>query len=387
MVATAVAVGAVLPARSQVAIYPDGLPDGNYSGSIFLHVGVAALDLEGAGELITSLDAAGDATIVMDSDTPSLSGVWSLEGSGAISGSATVRGVTGTASGSTVLTGEGTFSGTPLEGRLQGTSNSEGSWTLKTPKGTEGPIPAGGPTTYDEPLTDILNKCSQVLGRWGSQLPAKMEALGPHFRVNRLEAYFVLSDDIVVPPESPMADRLRELAARGNAILADIRGGGDSLVALVDGAELLRDVEELQADIAAKESKCPADTQFQNILTQVAQDALDAILTALEADPDLIDVDAEALRYMSRLALGTGATGSGAQDTTRASELDSRMETLADKAFKSASDDFEKGDDKGFDRAVEVAAVAEQQGWKVANRHGITGSDALSLAPGGGGQG
>jgi len=383
LVAFAVVAGSTATARSQVAVYPDGLPDGNYSGGIYLHVGTAELDLFGNGTLNTSLDVAGDARITMDSDEPSLSGVWAMEGTGDIRGTATINGKTITASGSSNSMGSGTFTGTPLDGRLVGKSDTEGSWNFDGQEGSLGPFPAGGPNTFDEPLTDMANKCSQLLGRWGSELAAKIEASGPNLEVRRLHAYFVLSDDVVVTPESPMSDTLRDLAERGNAILGDIRFGGLAIQAMVDGAELLREVEVLQADIAQKESKCPADKQFQNVLTQIAQDALDAVIAAFEQDPTL-ELDAESLRSMIRLALGAGATGSGALDTVRAAELDARMEALANKAFNEASASFVNGNDAAFNEAVAIAAVAEQQGWNVVNPAGITGDDVLSLDPGGG---
>jgi len=383
LVTFAVVAGFAATARSQVAVYPDGLPDGNYSGGIYLHMGTAKLDLEGLGALISTTDQAGDARITMDSDEPSLSGAWAMEGSGNISGTFSFNGVSGTASGSTISVGSGTFNGTPLEGRLVGTTSSEGSWNFDGPQGTLGPFPAGGDDTYDEPLTDMTNRCSQLLGRWGSELGAKIEARGPNLEVSRLHAYFVLSDDVVVTPESPMSDTLRGLAERGNAILGDIRFGGVAIQAMVDGAELLRDVEKLQAEIAAKESKCPADKLFQNALTQIAQDALDAVLEAFEQDPTL-ELDAEGLRAMIRLALGAGATGSGALDTVRAADLDARMEAQANEAFNEASESYIGGNEAAFDEAVAVAALAEQQGWEVQNAAGLTGDDVLSLDPGGG---
>ncbi len=383
LVAFAIVVGSVPTARSQVVIYPDGLPDGNYSGGIYLHVGTAKLDLDGLGALTTSTDEEGDARITMDSDEPSLSGAWAMKGSSDIGGTFSFNGVSGTASGSTTNVGSGTFTGTPLEGRLMGTTSSEGSWNFTGPQGSLGPFRAGGPDTFDEPLTDVMNRCSQLVGRWGSELAARIEARGPNLEVRRLHAYFILSDEVVVSPESPMSDTLRDLAERGNAILSDVRFGGEQLTAIVNGAELLREIEALQAEIAAKESKCPADKKFLNALTQIAQDALDAVLEAFEQDPTL-ELDAEQLRMMIRLALGSGATGSGALDTVRAAELDGRMEAQANKVFNEASEAYIDGDAAAFEEAVAIAALAEQQGWKVENAAGITGDDVLSLDPGGG---
>ena len=383
LVAFAVVAGSTAPARSEVAIYPDGLPDGNYSGGIYFHVGTARLDLDGVGALTTSTDVEGDARITMDSNEPSLSGAWAMEGTGDIGGTFSLNGVSGTASGSLLNVANGTFTGVPLDGRLVGTMSSEGSWNFDGEAGSLGPFPAGGDNTFDEPLTDVMNKCSQLLGRWGSELPAKIEASGPNLEVRRLHAYFILTDDVVVTPESPMSDTLRDLADRGNAILGAVRLGGEQFTAIVNGAELLREIEVLQAEIAAKESKCPADKQFQNALTQIAQDALDAILEGFEEDPSL-EVDAWYLRAMVRLALGAGATGSGALDQVRASELDARMEAQANRAFNDAYEAYIAGNEAAFDEAVAVAAVAEQQGWEVVNDAGVTGADALSLDPGGG---
>ncbi|MFV1971582.1 MAG: hypothetical protein ACC683_11350 [Acidimicrobiia bacterium] len=386
LVALAVVAASTATARSQVTIYLDGLPDGNYSGGIYFHVGTAKLDLDGRGALTTSTDEEGDARITMDSDEPSLSGEWLLEGSSDIGGTFSFNGVSGTASGSTINVGSGTFTGTPLEGRLIGTTSSEGSWNFDGPQGSLGPFRAGGPDTFDEPLTDVMNRCSQLVGRWGSELAAKIEARGPNLEVRRLHAYFILSDEVVVTPESPMSDTLRELAERGNEILADIRLGGDSVIAIVDGAHLLREIETLQAEIAEKESECPADKKFLNALTQVAQDALDAVLEAFEQDPNLnLKLDAEQLRMMIRLALGTGATGSGALDTVRAAELDARMEAQVNKAFDEATESYVGGDnptfngDKAtFDEAMALAALGAQQGWKVESADGVTGDDILN---------
>ncbi len=381
LIVFAVVVGFTETARSQVAVYSGSLPDGTYSGGIYLRVGNASLNLGGYGDMTRSLASAGDATVIIDTDAPSLSGTWTLEGSGTMGGGGTYRGVTVTFSGSSVFTGSGTFSGTPLNGRLTGTSKETGEWTLNGPKGPIlGPFPIGGlgiGFSYDEPLTDLLNECSQLLGKWDSQLEKKLEAQGPNIQVTTLVAYFVLSDEKVITRESATADRLRGLAKQGNSTLGNARGGGDAFLAIDKGVAVLRGVEKLQADIAKKESDCPTDKAFQNILTLIAQDGLDAVLEGFENDPTL-GANAKLFRDMIRLGEGTGATGSGAQDTVRAGELDGRMEAQANEAFDQAIQSYTSGFDPALDEAVSLAALGEQQGWGLENSAGVTGTDVLA---------
>ncbi|VAV93718.1 hypothetical protein MNBD_ACTINO02-1290, partial [hydrothermal vent metagenome] len=171
-----------------------------------------------------------------------------------------------------------------------------------------------------------------------------------------------------------MADRLRDLAKRANSTLGEARRGSEAFVVIADGIKLLRDVEKLQADIAALESDCPADKAFQNILTLIAQDGLDAALRSLELDPT-VEISADTLREMVRLGDATAALGAGARDTVRADELDSRMETHANEAFEKATLPTQSSNE-----AVALAALGEQQGWDLVNTAGVTGSEVLILA-------
>lgn len=373
IVVLAVVLGSIPTARSQTT---DTLPDGTYSGGIYLRAHTYFEPLGGGtGTLDTHINTAGEATLTILSE--SISGDWTLEGTGVIDGTFTLRGVTSEASGNTVITGSGVFSGTPSAGRLSGTSTTTGQWTMGagTGGGFTSPIDNTGP--FDEPLTDLLKECSQLLGRWDSELRANWEGLG--LTVTGLAAYLVLSDGSLLAEEGWMADRLRDLGNRANSVLGDARAGGDVLVAIKEGAKILSDVETLQADISAVELDCPANKAFQNILTLIAQDALDTILTGFETDPDLT-ASADTLRTMIRLGNGTGAIGSGAKDTGQAADLEARMEAHANEAFNDALDSYvEGGGDEALNEAVALAALGEQQGWNLATPVGITGEDVLDV--------
>lgn len=377
MLVLAAGAGSVAAARSQAT---DTLPDGTYGGGIYLKLNTGfaeGSDVGGQGRIDTRGDAAGEAAIVVGSE--SISGSWVLEGSGTVDG-VIVLDDSYVFAGNTTMTGSGEFSGTPSDGRLTGSLQSTGQATATTSKGSV-PIPIENEDPFDEPLTDLLVSCSQLLGRWDSELQEKMEARGGpgfHVTVNGIAAYFVLSDTIVITAESAIADQMRDLAKRGNSTLGEARAGGDGLVAIVEGAELLRAVEQLQADIAGKESDCPTDKAFTNILTLVAQDALDTTLLGFETDPTL-SADAESLRYLLRLGQGTGAIGSGAKDTGRAVALGNRMEAVANESFDEATLSYASGNDAALNEAVSLAALGEQQGWSLENSKGISGADVLAV--------
>ncbi len=380
LVALAVVVGSAATARSQVAATDGGISEGTYTGGIYFKM-AGSLDMQGIGGMTSSVDAAGDATLTVLAASNSISGMWNFKGTGAMGGSGTFQGITVTFSGSSDISANGEFSGTPVDGRMTGTSNQKGQWTMDSEKGTFGPFPLGGPGVFNEPLTNLLNECSQLLGKWDSEFGGKLEAeyraQGADLSVTKLVAYFVLSDTGLIAEESWMADRLRDLAKRANSTLGEVRGGGDAFVAIENGAKLLRDVETLQADIADLESDCPADRAFQNILTLIAQDGLDAVLEGLEADPT-IRVRATIFRAMVRLGNGTGATGSGATDTGRASDLEDRIEVQANEAFEEVTVPKD-GSDSDVNEAASLAALALQQGWDLENSVGITGSDVLAV--------
>lgn len=377
ILALAVAVGSTSTAHSQTT---GTLPEGTYSGGIYLGASTS-LDVDEIGNIDTRIDTAGVATLTNVSE--SISGDWTLEGTGVIDGTATYRGVTTEASGSTVITGSGAFSGTPSTGRLSGTSTTTGQWTTAKSAGDALTVPIDATGPLDEPLTDLLNACSQLLGKWDSALPAKFE--GPGLTVTGLAAYLVLSDTLVITAESAIAERIRDLAKRGNSILGEARGGGDGLVAIAEGAELLRGVEKLQADIANEESDCPAVKGFTNILTQIAQDALDATLKGFEKDPTL-SPSAETLRKMIRLGSGTGATGSGAKDTDRATDLEGRMKAQANEAFNDTvikaidtMNDESPAGEAVRNELVDLVALGEQQGWDLKTPAGVSAADMLAV--------
>ncbi len=148
--------------------------------------------------------------------------------------------------------------------------------------------------------------------------------------------------------------------------------------AIADGPDLLRAVEALQAAIAAQESNCPSGKAFQNILTLIAQDALDAILLVFESegpdDPSRTPLNAGALRTLARLGHGTGALGSGARDAARAADLTARMEAQANEAFEAAL-----AEPVNVNEAVSLAALGQQEGWSLLNSAGITGPDILAV--------
>lgn len=383
LVSFAVVAGSVATARSQVATPPGSLPDGTYSGGIYFKMG-GFLDAQGVYGMTSSSDAAGDATLTVLKASNSISGTWALEGTGAMGGSGTFNGRTATFAGSSTFTGSGVFSGTPLDGRLEGAHASKGTWTITASEGTFGPFRSGGPGSLDEPLTDLLSECSQLLAKWDSELGDKIEAefngQGVDLSITRLVAYLVLSDLGVTSDESWMADRLRELADRGNSTLGEARVGGGAMEAIGEGVKLLRDVEKLQADIAGLESDCPADKAFQNILTLIAQDGLDAVLEGFENDPT-IEPNAWVLRQMIRLGDGTSAIGSGAQDTVRAGELNDRMEARANVAFDQALQSYANGDSAALNEALALVALAKQQGWEVETPEGVTGDDLVDQGP------
>ncbi len=382
LVAFAMVASSAATARSQEADATRGLPNGAYKGGIYFKMD-GSLNLGGFVDMASSFDAAGDAVLIIDLEASSLTGEWRFTGSGTMGGLAMVEGRTATISGSSTITASGGFSGTPLDGRLQGTSSTAGTWTISTSEGTTPPIPLGGPGTFDEPLTNLLSECSQLLGKWDSEFAPRIEAeyaaQGATLNVTTLVAYFVLSDADLLTKESWMAERLRDLAKRANSTLAEARAGGEAFSAIANGIELLRDVETLQADIAELEFDCPADKAFQNILTLIAQDGLDAALRGLELDPT-VEIAADTLRNMIRLGDGTGATGSGAQDTAKAAELDDRMEAQANEAFSDALESYgnEDGGDLALNNAISLAALGEQQGWNLENSYGITGADVLA---------
>lgn len=377
ILALAIAVGSAPTARSQST---NTLPDGIYAGGIYLKLNTGFAEAGDAGRIDTRGDAAGDASIVVDSD--SISGSWTLEGSGTVEG-VMVLGDAGSAvvAGNIAMTGSGEFSGTATDGRLTGSLQSTGQVTATTSRGTV-PIPADNEDPFDEPLTDLLVSCSQLLGRWDAELQEKMEARGgPGFQitVNGIAAYFVLSDEVVITAESAIANQMRDLAKQGNLTLGQARAGGDGLVAMSEGVDILRAVEQLQADIANKESDCPTDKAFINILTLIAGDALDTTLLGFDADDTFLPA-ASNLREMVRLGQATGAIGSGAKDTGRAADLEARMEAQADEAFNDALDSFvEGGGEAALNEAVSLAALGEQQGWSLENSAGITGADVLAV--------
>ena len=335
------------------------------------------LDLDGLGRLDGRFDAAGEATINVR-EFESVSGIWTLEGSSVVGGTVSAGGVTGTLSANSVIAGSGSFSGTALDARLLGTTTATGQQTLSA-AGGEFSVPIDNSDSLDEPLTDVLVACSQLLARWGSELPGKLEAKAdPGFQVNSLTAYLVLFNQMGFPEESAMSVRLQDLAARGNSILGETRGGGDNSRAINEGVELLHEVEEFQADLAEEESDCPSDTAFANILTLIAQDALDATLLAFEADPDLLPSVSD-LRNMVRLGQGTGAVGAGAKDTRRAADLADRIEAQANEQFQNQTD-LLGDDDAALGELISLAALGEQQGWSLENSAGITGEDVLDVA-------
>jgi hypothetical protein len=379
-VALAIVVGSAATARSQVAANDGGIANGTYTGGIYFKMD-GSLDFSGIAGMTNRFDAAGDATLVVGLEALSVSGKWEFAGTGAMGGSGTFQGTKVTFSGSSDISANGEFSGTTANGRMTGTSKSEGQWTMDSAEGSFGPFPLGGPGGFDEPLTDLLNQCSQLLGKWdsefGSKLEAEYRAQGTDLSVTTLVGYLILSDNGLIAEESYMADRLRDLAKRANSTLGGVRGGGDAFIAIEKGAGLLRDVETLQADIAALESDCPADKTFQNVLTLIAQDGLDAVLEGLEADPT-IKVRATIFRAMARLGNGTGAIGSGATDTGRANDLEDRMEVQANEAFEEVTVP-QDGSDPDVNEAAALAALALQQGWDLENSAGITGSDVLAV--------
>jgi len=387
LVAFSIVVSSAATARSQEVDATGGLPDGAYKGGIYFKMD-GSLNLGGFVDMANSFDAAGDAVLIIDLKTSSLTGDWQFTGSGTMGGSAVVEGRAATIAGSSTITARGGFSGTPLDGRLQGTSSTSGTWTITTSEGTTPPIPLGGPGTFDEPLTNLLSECSQLLGKWDSEFASRIEAeyaaQGASLIVTTLVAYFVLSDAGLLAEESWMADRLRDLAKRANSTLAEARGGGEAFMAIADGIALLRDVEQLNAEIAELEFDCPADKAFQNILTLIAQDGLDAALRGLELDPT-VEIGADTLRYMVRLGEGTAATGSGAQDTERAADLDSRMEAQANEAFNDALESYrnENGGAAALNEAASLAALGEQQGWNLEDTYGVrrTGGNKQMTMP------
>jgi len=369
-----VAIGSTAPASSQT----ETIPEGDYVGGIYLRIDSATLDLDGLGRLDARLDAAGEATInVAESD--SISGIWTLEGSSIVGGTVSQGGVAGTMSANADVTGSGTFSGTALDARLMGTTTATGQSSVTGVAGGGITARFNNTDTWDEPLTNLLVACRQLLARWDSELPAELEARsGPGFQVNSLAAYLVLFNILEFPDESATSLSLQNLATRGNSILTAVRGGGYDSAPLNEGLELLREVEQLQADIANEESDCPSDKAFTNILTLVAQDALDAILLAFEADPDLLPSVSD-LRNMVRLGQGTGAIGSGSKDTARATDLGDRMEAQANEQFQNQTD-LLSVDDAARDELISLAALGEQQGWSLTNSVGITGEDVLDVA-------
>jgi len=171
---------------------------------------------------------------------------------------------------------------------------------------------------------------------------------------------------------------MRVLSSQANSTLGQARAGGDGLVAMSEGVDILRAVEQLQADIANKESDCPTDKAFMNILTLVAQDALDTILIGFETDGDLT-ASADTLRLMIRLGQGTGAIGSGAKDTDRAIDLEARTEAHANEAFEQALRANVAGNASAVNEAISLAALAQQQGWNLETSVGVSGEDVLSV--------
>ena len=97
-----VAVGSTASAGS----HTETIPEGDYTGGIYLRVDDSFLDLDGLGRLDGRFDAAGEATINVG-EFESVSGIWTLEGSSVVGGTVSAGGVTGTLSANSVIAGSG----------------------------------------------------------------------------------------------------------------------------------------------------------------------------------------------------------------------------------------------------------------------------------------
>lgn len=327
------------PAAAQVDFIDEEIENGTYIGSLHI-TGGFTFPLDGIGDASFVADIHGDAELIAADGN--VSGSWSYEGTG--SGSGGGAGVTFSSESTNI--GMGTFTGTTTAARLVGTDDVTSTASF---------LGAGNTTSevqpIDEPLSNVLAGCSQVVATFTPQLNAELEAEIPNSDVF-FEGVVVLYDGIEISEAEELARRAAELGASQE----------ETVNKLISARQLLSEVEQLQGELAAG-SECPATKEYFNLLTNVAASLIEDVLAELEAaratDPEgTAWLTSVFLPDLVRLGVSTGAMGSGA-----VSGRGTALMGAAKSAAMNAGEVLLNGEGDLFLGIGRLAALSVQMGW------------------------
>ncbi len=346
LVLAAAIVGAVTNAPTAAARAPerqdiiDGeIEDGTYTGTIHIHGGFTFPLNGGDAFFLSAID--GEAELVAAGGA--ITGSWTYTGTG--NGGFSSLGVDATSE--SVYDGAGTFGGTATAARVLGTNNVTSTASFQ---GTSQTI--SDSQAIDELLENVLAGCGQVVGTFTLRINQEIEAQIPG-------ASSFIRGTVALYSE-PQTDDAAELGRRAAEIEALADGDFGSRVVLA--ADLLIDIERLQAEINAT-SSCPSTKEYFNQLTNVAARVLADVLNELDAiaaeDPaEAARLTADFFYPLVRLGTSTGAMGSGAVGG-RGADL---MDTARAQA-QAAVDQLLEDDD--FTRIGVLASLSAQMGWNI----------------------
>lgn len=335
----AAAIGTGLSARQD--IIDQNLEDGTYIGTVHVHGGFT-FPLQDLGSALFTSAIDGEAEMQVVDGT--VTGSWTYAGTGG--GGAEAAGISITSE--SVYDGAGSFAGTATAPRIVGQNNVTGSATFLGTTSSSSESQA-----IDEAITNILAGCGQVVGSFSLRVNQEIEA--------QLPGATSFIDGTVALYTDPPTDEVLELARRASELRAGRFDAPDERI--FQAIELLTEVELLQAELNAS-SSCPASKEYFNILTNVAADMVVEVLAALEeratTEPlDTAELSSQLLPAILRLAVSTGATGSGAVGG-RGAELLGRARSVAQ-----ASVDELLGSTGSLDGLVRLASLSVQLNWNL----------------------
>ncbi len=297
MLRSAVAIGLLAatttPATAQPDIIDHEIDSGRYSGTIHVHGGFS-FPLQDVGEAVFLSNINGTATLIAEDG--SISGEWEYGGTGAGRGGG--LGVEFTTE--STYSGSGTFTGTPTAASVVGDNSLTSTGTFFGVSRTSTEV-----QPIDEPITDVLAGCGQVVASFDLRVNQEIESQLPGG-----DGFF--EGSLVVYSDAP-SEEAAELARRASEVLSS---DAEPLLKASAALAVLEEVQELQAAMS-RASDCPATIEFFNLLTNTAATLIAAGLgqfdKAFAEDPTQAAFMVELLLPdLVRLGLATGAMGGGA---------------------------------------------------------------------------
>jgi len=351
-------VSALLVVSAPYAAAQTGGPvaSGDFTGVLGLDGGFR-LDVDAGGSV--TLTVAGSGPLQLKLIDGAMDGTWSLDATQSVNGIIGPTGATITMTGGGPITGAGSIQGPPGDYRLTGsvtsTNTVEAFGQTATSTETE---------TLDEPLTDVLVLCDQIVGRWDLRIKQRIEEAGLD---EFIRGYFSASTGVEATEQAQKIEALLADVSRWAGEAAGLETGERSLY-LNRALNMLDRSQRLQAELAAP-TPCPPDPTFTTDLALAMQDVLN---TLLDRSPGITG------SVIVSLALGSGAIGAGSPVPGPADALQARMEADLEAKFEDLIADLGVYETD----LIDAARAAQMLGMESLGSGGLSPSDILLVLTG-----